>query len=110
MLLFFYALKLVVKSERDLFTGLHCLLEIHQVEILISDFPTLCSVVGVLPSRMDLSLDALCEDLQSCFDPDPAATARATNLVAAQVGGHWVMHAASLPFPLMPLSRWRRLL
>ena len=35
---------------------------------------------------MDLSLDALCEDLQSCFDPDPAATARATNLVAAQVG------------------------
>ena len=35
---------------------------------------------------MDLSLDALCEDLQSCFDPDPEATARATNLVAVQVG------------------------
>ena len=62
--------------------------QIQLVEILISDFPAFCPVVGVRPSRMDLSLDALCEDLQSCFDPDPAATARATNLVAAQVGGH----------------------
>ena len=62
--------------------------QIQLVEILISDFPAFCPVVGVLPSRMDLSLDALCEDLQSCFDPDPAATIRATNLVAAQVDGH----------------------
>ena len=43
---------------------------------------------------MDLSLDALCEDLQSCFDPDPEATAKATNLVAAQVGVQLSTHAA----------------
>ena len=109
------ALHLSVKSESEFSTWLLCLIEIRRrkfigLKFYFSDSHTLCSVVGILLLRMDLSLDALCEDLQSCFDPDPEATARATNLLAAQVV---VLFICSSRTPLWNYAffwRWRRLL